>query len=235
MPMTDPVEGTRSPEKACLVLMFKSPGRSKRRIAGELGPAADDIAAHLFACAVEDMQSWSGAVCYAPADAADADWLGAHEQRVDIEIMQGAGNLGERINRVNRLLGEAGHDRQLFIGIDCPEMTTDYLESADAALSTHDVVLAPAIDGGVVLMGTRRPWPQLESLPWSETGLGTALQDVCARAGCTIATLAALPDVDSIADLIRVRHALAGDMRPARRALAGRIDRSLSQLGAAAQ
>lgn len=224
MPMSSPAQTAGRQAQSCLVLMFKSPERSKHRIAREIGRPADELARHLFDCAAEDLRGWPGTICYAPAEEADASWLDGRGRVAGLELPQGPGNLGERINRVNRRLAAAGHERQIYIGIDCPEMTRTYLEAADDALNDNDVVLGPAIDGGVVLMGTRRTWPDLRSLPWSGPALGAELESACTAAGRSVATLAPLHDVDSISDLERIRKALSTDSRPARRALAGIID-----------
>lgn len=203
----------------CLVLMFKAPARSKRRIAGELGAAAEPLAEHLFACAAEDLEAWPGPVCYAPADDADAAWLGVARPGAGPVVPQGTGNLGHRIGRVNRELFGDGLTRQIFLGIDCPELTRAYLDAAADALGTHDVVLGPAADGGVVLMGVRGLWPGLGALPWSRAGLGTALERACAAAGLRVATLDMLDDVDNVADLDRLAATLVNDGRRGRRAL----------------
>lgn len=229
--MTGSVETNGSATRSCLVLMFKSPARSKRRIAEELGGPAADVARHLLGCAVEDVRGWTGPACYAPAEAADAAWLRAAGLAGGLEVLQGPGNLGERINRVNDALIRLGQQRQIFIGIDCPQLTPQYLEAADAALDSDDVVLGPAADGGVVLMGARRPWPDLESLPWSEPTLGAALEGACTGAGFKVATLDPLTDVDSLADLSELRESLGSDARPARQALAAWIDRETVRHG----
>jgi len=54
-----------------------------------------------------------------------------------------------------------GHERVLFIGSDAPSLTVSDLLAAHTALDTADVVLAPARDGGVTLMGSRLAWPDL--------------------------------------------------------------------------
>src|SRR5207249_12314533 len=48
-----------------------------------------------------------------------------------------------------------GHERALFIGSDAPSLTVSDLLAAHTALDAADVVLAPARDGGVTLMGSR--------------------------------------------------------------------------------
>jgi glycosyltransferase A (GT-A) superfamily protein (DUF2064 family) len=208
-----------SPE-ACLVLMLKSPQRSKRRLRAALGEHAIAAAEHLCACALEDMQAWPGPVCYAAATPADRRWLQRRIGRRERLIEQCEGSLGQRINDINRRLLSAGELRQIFIGIDCPAVDPDYLHTARAALDTHDVVLGPAADGGVVLMGVRGPWPNLAALSWSTPALGSELAAACRAAALSIHRLETLSDVDSVDDLWGLRERLADDRRAARQALA---------------
>ena len=61
-----------------------------------------------------------------------------------------------------------GADRVVIIGADCPEVTASLLEDAFARLSTNDLVLGPASDGGYYLIGLRRPNAQLfTDISWS--------------------------------------------------------------------
>jgi hypothetical protein len=204
--------------ECCVVLMMKAAAQSKRRLAAEIGAErATQVARYLIDCAREDLESWRGPVCLAPADAAEVAALGSPS--VAALIVQRGDNLGERINHVNAELVVRGVERQLFVGIDCPAIDVGYLERAAAALSEGDVVFGPAVDGGVVLMGVRGRWPDLSPLPWSTGELLHALESICVAAGARAALLEPLRDVDTLEDLLAFRAALAGDSRPARRAL----------------
>jgi rSAM/selenodomain-associated transferase 1 len=204
--------------------MMKSAARSKRRLAEKIGDErATEAARQLIECAREDLAAWRGSVCLAPAAPEEAAMLEA--DAVDAVVVQRGANLGERINHVNAALIDRGFERQLFIGIDCPAIDARYLERAAAALAECDVVLGPAIDGGVVLMGVRGRWPSLAHLPWSTDALFAALRALCAANGASIALLETLRDVDTLADLLAVGAELAGDTRPARRALARWLER----------
>ena len=59
---------------------------------------------------------------------------------------QGEGDLGERLARAARRVLVDGS--VLLIGSDCPELGTQRLMQAVAALDTHDAVIHPARDGG---------------------------------------------------------------------------------------
>jgi glycosyltransferase A (GT-A) superfamily protein (DUF2064 family) len=198
--------------------MMKSPARSKRRLAAAIGgERATQAARHLIDCAHEDLGSWGGKICLAPADASELAALGSTSAAV--VIVQRGDNLGERINYVNAALVERGVERQVYVGIDCPMLDPGYLGRAAAALTLCDVVFGPALDGGVVLMGVRGRWPDLSRLPWSTGELFGALESTCAAAGARAAVLEPLRDVDTLDDLLALRAALAADSRPARRAL----------------
>ena len=210
---------TEAAMDTCVVLCLKSPAKSKRRLAEEIGELATTAATYLWACALETIQSWSGRVVFAPADAEDARWLTNQlESDATIVIQQGE-NLGERINHVDTTLRAKGEINIIFIGTDCPMMEDDYLQQAATEFAYSDVVLGPAIDGGVVLMGARVAWPSLAELPWSTSSLCDALTTLCVESGFVIAKLEPRADVDSVVALHSTRNALAQDPRPARRAL----------------
>jgi glycosyltransferase A (GT-A) superfamily protein (DUF2064 family) len=202
----------------CLVVMLKQPGHSKRRLVAEIGALGRLAAEHLWACALEDARSWTGPVCFAIAEPGDRAWLLTEFPTAPLILEQGSGNLGQRINRIDEALRRAGYTQLLFMGTDCPALSLRYLEEASRRLGEHEVVLGPALDGGVVLMGSRRTWPDLEPLPWSTAALGDALARTCAARGDRISWQPALADVDVATDLQAAGAALDGDPRPARRA-----------------
>lgn len=229
------MKGTREPTPSasttCVVLMFKAPARSKRRLARALGSAAAAAAERLFDCAAEDMRDWTGPVCFAPAEDDDRDWL---RQRFGADpaltVIQGNGNLGERINNVNRALWRQGFERQILIGIDCPALTIAELDRVAQLLDDHDAALAPAVDGGAVLIASRKLWPPLRDLPWSEPGLLDALVDLGRSERWRVSLAGTLADVDTAEDLRAAAVTLANDRRPARRALLEWIDANGGQL-----
>jgi glycosyltransferase A (GT-A) superfamily protein (DUF2064 family) len=217
-----PMTATRyaARDTACLVVFLKAPDRSKRRLAAQIGEAATTAASHLLACTLEDASAWPGHVVLAPAAAADADWL-SQQVHLDYEVvLQRGESLGARINHVDRALRGRGLERLIFVGADCPTLDGRYLRAADRALADADAVLGPAVDGGVVLMGARRPWPDIDTLAWSTPALRGDLVARLRDERWSIATLHTLADVDESADLATLAAALADDPRPARRDLA---------------
>lgn len=216
---------------ACLVLCCKAPRRSKRRLVAQLGEATAAAAEHLLACALEDLAGWPGEAVVAPASDDDADWLLAQPGHGFATIVQRGGSLGTRINHVDAVLRSGGRKRLIFIGADCPALDSAYLARADRALETNDAVIGPATDGGVVLMGARRPWPELGDLAWSTPDLREELDARLRGRGWSIAGLDVRADVDTIEDLTTAAEELVGDDRSARRALVDWL-RTREDLGA---
>ncbi|MEZ5566513.1 MAG: DUF2064 domain-containing protein [Gammaproteobacteria bacterium] len=211
-----------------LVCRRPTPGSGKRRLARELGEDATQTLADLMlVTALEDLAHWPGARIIAPADASDAAW--ARSLPVDGAgvIPQPGGNLGDRIAAVDRLLRLQQHTALLYIGSDAPVLGPDDYLAARAALTRHDVVLGPALDGGVTCMGSRHPWPPLADLPWGTPELHAALQSRCEQAGFNVENIATRYDIDVANDLQRLAADLQTDKRPARQALY----RALESLG----
>ena len=92
-------------------------------------------------------------------------------------------------------------------------------------LECADTVLLNASDGGVVLMASNRPWPDLSQLPWSTGQLGSALAHCCRAAGHTVVRAGELFDIDHQDDLRRLDAFLASETRPARLALRDTLQR----------
>ncbi len=204
-----------------LVLVCKRPalGHGKQRLAASLGAEpALAIAERLLDCALEDLGRWPGATVIAPDQAAYRDWASALVPDSDC-LPQTPGNLGERLNTLDRSLRAAGDRSLVFIGSDAPALREgDYRQVRDA-LAEVDTVLLAARDGGVVLMASNRPWPDLAALPWSSAGLGQALAEACRGAGHSLRVCGESFDIDEPADLMHALRALADDPRPARRRL----------------
>ena len=205
---------------AGLVLFCKrpAPGVGKQRIAADLGPVATSVLAQkLLDAALEDAADWPGPVIVAPADATDADWAATLLER-DFSVMpQPTGNLGERLNAVDtQARATLGLTELMYIGSDSPALTAEDFAAARAALRDHEIVLLPADDGGVTLMGARVGWPDLAGLRWETAWLAEDLERCCRNAGHSVCRLAEGYDIDRSADLPRLLRDLAADRRPAR-------------------
>jgi rSAM/selenodomain-associated transferase 1 len=212
----------RSHEAAVLVIFCRrpAPGIGKQRLAAEIGSArAAEISALLLDAALEDAARWPGPVVLSPSEHEDIGWAATLLDRPVRVIPQPAGNLGERLQTVDRLVRDGCPAAVVFIGSDAPVLSEQDYETARNALLHHDVVLAPALDGGVTLMAARHTWPALTDLPWSSDQLHTALSERCTTQGLRVTRLASSYDVDVATDLQRLCKDLCTDQRPARRVL----------------
>ncbi len=208
-----------------LVLVCKRPGlgHGKQRLANHLGLAvAQRVAEALLACAVEDACNWPGPVIIAPASQDDYNWAIALTKPIKSPLMvvpQVSGNLGQRLNSIDQVLRSQGIDQLVYIGSDSPELSWDDYSIVRKKLQRYDTVLKPAFDGGVVLMSSCCPWPELSDLPWSTDRLGISLVNACYKAGHSVINLEKGCDVDELDDFMRLIKRLEKDRRPARRAL----------------
>lgn len=129
-------------------------------------------------------------------------------------------------------LAEALREGGIAIGTDAPLLPVDLLLAA--ARSTAEVALAPAADGGYVLVRVSAEAVArgiFTGVPWSVPETGRAQLARAHVLGLTVEVLPAGFDVDVPADLVTLRAALAvapADIAPAcRRWFAGRPTLSL--------
>ena len=192
-----------------VIVMAKAPvaGFAKTRLIPALGAqGAAALAQRLLQHALDQARLAAlGAVelCCAPdaRDAGFAAWV--HAPGVTLTD-QGDGDLGHRMARaIERGLGT--HHRVLLFGTDAPALDANVLRAAATALETHDAVFVPALDGGYVLVGLRRPMPWLfDRMPWSTSEVMQRSRDRLAQAGVAHAELAPLADIDVPADLVHL-------------------------------
>jgi uncharacterized protein len=117
-------------------------------------------------------------------------------------IPQGSGHLGVRMHRAFRRFPRC---RVALIGSDVPDAAPTDVWAAFRALGSAQAVFGPAADGGywLVALSSRRPARPFTSVRWSSEH---ALADTLANfAGRRIAMLRTLHDVDTAADLNRLR------------------------------
>lgn len=197
-----------------LLVVAKQPaaGRTKTRLCPPLEPQQ---AADLYACFLHDtlatmrrVPAVRRVIAYAPEGA--APYFRALAPDFELTPQRGA-DLGERLDD---LLGDAlarGAPKAVVMSSDSPTLPADYVGQAFTLLDTHDVVLGPADDGGYYLIGLRRPQPRLLRDVTMSTPF--VLRDTLAIAealGLRVALLPGWYDVDTVADLARLRADLAG-------------------------
>ena len=211
-----------------LTLVFRRPREhhGKRRLATHLDERdVVELCRLMLNCALEDLRGWCGPVVLAPEDPGDLDWARSlpavrSDRQTPVTVLaQGAGNLGRRLERLDRALDAMHWKRRIYIGSDAPVLRARHYRRTITGLARHDAVLAAARDGGVTMMATRRGWPRLAGLPWGTPGLAHALRAACRRTGRAVLRIPGGFDVDRRSDLAPLARALRGDVRPERRAL----------------
>lgn len=118
---------------------------------------------------------------------------------------QGPGDLGARMHRAfARVLATA--PAALAVGCDCPALTARHLRDAAAALAGgHDAVLAPAEDGGYVLIGLARvDFALFERIRWGGPDVIEHTRARLGRLGWRWRELDTLWDVDRPEDVARL-------------------------------
>ena len=184
------------------------PGRVKTRLAAAIGDI--EAAAVYRAMGRRVLDGVRGGeyrlVAYIdPADelAAAREWLGA--AGVEFRPQEGD-DLGARLaSAFRREFVRA--QRVCAIGTDAPAVDRRVVERAFSELSTNDLVLGPALDGGYYLIGATDYWPELfRGVPWSTEDVMTATLTRARALELRTATLEPLPDIDTVEDLVRAGH-----------------------------
>jgi rSAM/selenodomain-associated transferase 1 len=119
---------------------------------------------------------------------------------------QGPGDLGQRLERAFRRSAESGASATVIIGVDSPTLPEMLVRQAFRALETKsDGVVAPAEDGGYVLIGLRGAHPDLfREIPWgSDLVYRTTLQRA-GESGIDLVQIAPWYDIDNAAGLDRL-------------------------------
>ena len=130
-----------------------------------------------------------------------------------LKQQQGA-DLGERMHHAF-CSALATYSHALLMGCDCPSLTEQDLNEALTALSQdNEVVLAPAEDGGYVLIGLNRPRPELfESLTWGTARVLDETRSRIERCKLRHHGLNEQWDLDTPQDLKRYRTAVSNLIR----------------------
>lgn len=194
--------------KQTLIIFMRYPqaGTTKTRLIPALGPeGAAQVYCHLAertlvqgVAALQHHQEINVEIWFTGGSVAQMQtWLGERVYR-----SQPAGDLGERMLAAFAAVFADGSDRVVLIGTDCPDLSTNHLTEAFAALAQYDVVLGPAQDGGYYLIGLRRPIPDLfVNMPWSTTIVAQRTLTIAAQLGLSVHCLPCLTDIDRPEDL----------------------------------
>ena len=191
------------PNNQALIIFVKNPipGKTKTRLAATVG---NDLALKMYgiltrwtadqAAGLDGVKVY---VYYSNHTVEKDEWSKPNFVK---QVQQG-NDLGARMKRAITEVFEKGHKKVVIIGTDCPGVTTSYLEEAFAALTSTDVVLGPALDGGYTLLGTKtRPAPLFTGVDWSTEKVAAQTVALAERANLTVKQLSPLSDIDYVED-----------------------------------
>jgi rSAM/selenodomain-associated transferase 1 len=197
-----------------LVIMAKQPavGQAKTRLSPPLtaGQAAALYEAMLrdtieLVAGLEDVRL---AIAVTPPEAIEA-FRSVGPPGAILLPVAGA-DIGDCLIQTLGALLAAGHSSAIAINSDGPTLPAAYLQQAVDRLGGADLVLGPSEDGGYYLVGLKQPHPELFSgIEWSTERVTAQTLDRAERLGLSVALLPPWYDVDTPADLDRLRAELA--------------------------
>jgi len=183
-----------------LIIFVKNPvpGKVKTRLARSIGDqqAADVYRQLLLHTKSITHQLAVDKFVYYADDIAENDlWESpAYQKR-----QQQGGDLGERMVGAFAACFDAGYNRVVIIGSDCAEITAAHIEQAFAALSTTDLVIGPATDGGYYLLGMKKRSQGLfENIPWSTDAVMSSTLQKVNELGLNYLLIETLSDIDDL-------------------------------------
>ena len=206
-----------------VVVMAKSPtpGRVKTRLVPPL--TADDAARlhrEFLLHVVHRLRTWPIIACHDPPDA-QAEMRGL---LVGVDLLpQSDGDLGERLTAAAK---ESGAREVIFLGADSPDVPEAHLRRVAALLSEHDVVIAPAEDGGfwsVALSSRADPGKLFTGIEWSTGREGAQTLERARGLGYNVALADPWADVDRPEDLRRLLERLRTSNDPDDQQLLARL------------
>jgi rSAM/selenodomain-associated transferase 1 len=126
---------------------------------------------------------------------------------------QGPGDLGRRMARAVRRCHDAGSTATVIIGADSPTLPAPLVDSAFRRLvAGAELALAPAEDGGYVMIGLRQPIDSLfDEIPWGTSEVFESTLRRAALLGLRAEILESWYDVDDGGGLRRLHADLATD------------------------
>ena len=197
-----------------------APGVTKTRLCP---PLSGEQAAELFECFLLDtielirrVPGVERAVAYLADGAAQEEETRRYFSALapDMALIAQRGNhLGERLHHLLSDVLASGSGAAVVMDSDSPTLPPSYLEQAFEILrGPYDVVLGPCDDGGYYLIGLKQPQPRL--LCEVQMSTPTVLADtlsLAAQTGLRVGLLPAWYDVDTAAELSRLRRDLFGN------------------------
>lgn len=202
---------------AALVVFAKlpRPGFVKTRLCP---PLEHGQAAELYGCMLDDVLEESAAACgqigaelvltVHPGEQAAA--MAQRAPRSARVVAQRGSGLAVRMQHTIAQSAAAGLNRIVLRGSDSPALPRHRIVQAFDALDEVDLVLSRDADGGYDLLGVREPHPGLLDHAMSTAAVAHDTLSNAARLGLRCREIEPGFDIDTAADLLRLREARAG-------------------------
>jgi len=124
---------------------------------------------------------------------------------------QPEGPFGERLEAAAREAFASGAGSVVLVGGDAPAVPAAEIDRAFAAVERGELVVGPAADGGIGLVGVPEPQAALlRTIRPGETGLARRLEDAAREAGLASRRVSTRDEIDAPADACRLA-ALSGN------------------------
>jgi rSAM/selenodomain-associated transferase 1 len=210
-------------DTVAVAIICKTPraGHSKTRLSP---PLRAEECAHLSACFIADLSATianfaqeravDGYAVYTPAGSE-----GELRRLLPPDfglVLQGGGDLGDRLHKGIVDLLAAGHAGAILINSDSPTLPQGILAAAVTAVTGGDrLVISPALDGGYTLIGLSRPHARLfADIPWSTDVVYALTIERAHEIGLPVVVLDPWYDVDDGDSYAMLERELDG-IRPA--------------------
>lgn len=187
------------------------PGRTKTRLSPPLSPRQ---AADLYRGFLQDTMTMAVSLgwervtlVYPRRPGARRELASLVPRGVHLQPQPGTG-LGAALAGAFR--SHLSFERVVLIGSDNPTLPASVVEDACRALDDHDVVVGPCTDGGYYLIGMKALHTGVfEQIAWSTDVVYRQTLDRAHELGLRVRAVAEWYDVDTVADLRRLRADLA--------------------------
>lgn len=225
----DSSPSTSDPPLVCVFARAPVPGRTKTRLAAEVGAEfAAALSVTMLLDVIDSLTAGDLEVAVAVADADDAGAVGALLPPEVALLTQPEGDLGERMAGMLALLITEHRRPVALVGSDALLVAPEHVRQAGRALASGAAAaICPAGDGGYSLIAAAAPPEALfRDVPWGTAAVTAVTRERARAAGLRLDELDPLDDVDTAEDLahvargsasasagtraLRTRHVLAG-------------------------
>ena len=145
----------------------------------------------------------------------------------DVDLIpQSSGDLGHRLAAATTAARRVSQE-VIFLGVDSPDVPIKFIDRIAGLLASHDVVIAPAEDGGywAVALGPRADAEKLfAGIEWSTGRECAQTLERAKHLGYNVALADQWADVDRPEDLSRLLERLKRSSEPDDRKLLARLD-----------